>query len=132
MTKQQYLSRVMRSLYDVRGPTCEHAIERQQNHGTQDRHKHACGLTLRVQTHRAAKEAAEERASDTEAHRYDESARVTTGHHQLGNDACDETEEYPAKNTEHHVLLAEAFTPREDPVQVFDQVAAVVVAAATR
>src|SRR5262245_61038874 len=84
-----------------RGAPYQHAIDEQYDDGSDDRHDEPGALVLRVESHRPPEESAEERTDDAEQHGHYDAAGVPSGHHQLGDHADDETENYPAKNSEH-------------------------------
>src|SRR5262245_63679375 len=79
----------------------DHTVYRQHDDGSDERHPEACALTGVIQAHCPAKVPTEHCAHDTEQHRHDDAARISTRHHELREGADHQAEKDPTRSEEH-------------------------------
>src|SRR5262249_5481684 len=76
----------------------QHAIERQENDGADDRHEVPRALVRSVPPQRLTDPSAEQRAGDAEQNRHDEPARIASRHDELGDRADNQPEDNPSNH----------------------------------
>src|SRR5215212_2267915 len=75
-------------------PACQKPVEEEQNHGTDDRCDDSRAFAgVVVPPHCAPEEARQQGAGDTDQHGYDDPARITSRHDQLGDSPNNESDD---------------------------------------